>query len=105
MTAAGWSRMSIYICHVDIHTSSRLNSVNKATQYVPSTLSDEERLSILDSQACRDFLESAIIRCKRELQTNETIDLFKDEFLEFMDEEVSLGNRAENNLEVSGRCC
>jgi WD40 repeat protein len=35
-----------------------------------------------------------------ELQTNETLDVFKDEFREFEDEEVSLGNRLENNLEV-----
>lgn len=77
-----------------------LNSVNKATQYAPVNFHDDEKESILASSTLTDFLRASEELIMRELQTNETLDIFKDEFYEFHDEEVSLGNRLENNLEV-----
>ena len=77
-----------------------LNSVNKATQYAPVNFHEDEKDAILNSPAFLDFLRNSEDLIIRELQTNETLDIFKDEFREFEDEEVSLGNRLENNLEV-----
>jgi hypothetical protein len=34
------------------------------------------------------------------LEQNETIDLFKDEFKEFADEDSQIGQKADNNLKV-----
>jgi len=77
-----------------------LNSVNKAQQCAPVLMSEAEREAVLSSPALLSFLSSAEALVTHELQTNETLDVFKDEFREFEDEEVSLGNRLENNLEV-----
>lgn len=77
-----------------------LNSVNKATQYAPVNFHAEEKAAILASSTLADFLAATEDLIVRELQMNETLDIFKDEFAEFADEEVSLGNRLENNLEV-----
>lgn len=76
------------------------NSVNKATQYTPALLRPEEQDALLSSQAMADFLSHVESLTIRELQMNETLDIFKDEFEQFADEEVSLGNRLENSLEI-----
>ena len=76
------------------------NSVNKATQYTPALLRPDEQEALLSSQAMSDFLSHVESLTIRELQMNETLDIFKDEFVEFADEEVSLGNRLENSLEI-----
>jgi len=76
------------------------NAVNKATQYAPVTLSESERNTILQSDALKSFLKRVEGDVVHELQKNETLDLFYDLFEEFEDEEVSLGNRLENSLEV-----
>ena len=77
-----------------------MNSVNKATQYAPASFSQAQRDEVMSSPALAEFLRNVEALTVRELQMNETLDIFKDEFREFEDEEVSLGNRLENNLEV-----
>jgi WD40 repeat protein len=72
--------------------------VNKGTQYAPVDMEAEEAQAILESEEMALFLREVEQRCTAILQDNETLDLFKDEFAEFEDEEASLGNRAENNL-------
>lgn len=76
------------------------NSINKATQYTPALLRPDEQEAILSSAAMLDFLSRVEALTVRELQMNETLDIFKDEFVQFADEEVSLGNRLENSLEI-----
>jgi hypothetical protein len=75
---------------------------NKATQSEPITFRPETLEKILSSTEFHDFLfkSEVLSLVEEELNKNICLDLFKDEFVQFKDEEVNLGNRAENALEV-----
>ena len=45
-----------------------------------------------------DFMADASKKCELVLQNNEILDVFKDEFVQFDDDDLALGNRAENNI-------
>lgn len=71
--------------------------LNKTTQYEPVSLDPASQQRILESEEMKNFLLKVEPRCKEVLQQNETLDLFKDEFKEF-DEDDFIGNRAQNIL-------
>lgn len=73
-------------------------SVNKINQYEPISYSEAEKAEILGSVEMATFLKNVSEEVNFALQQNETLDLFKEEFKQFEDEEVRVGNRSENNL-------
>lgn len=72
--------------------------LNKALQYTAAVWPKEQCDKLLSSAELIEFIKSAESRVTEVLKSNETVDLFQDEFEQFADEEMFLGNRSENNL-------
>lgn len=78
--------------------SSYFRSINKTVQYEPIELNETQKEDVFKSDSLRDFLARVYPLCEKALQQNETINIFKDEFNIFEEDDLSLGNRTENNI-------
>ena len=80
--------------------SSWRRMVNKNLQYESIQLPESSSQQILHSHTLSNFLLRALPLCDEALQQNETLNLFKNEFAVFENDDLTIGNKAENNVKV-----
>jgi hypothetical protein len=78
--------------------SSWRRQVNKNLQYEAISLSENSSQTILHSHTLSNFLLRALPLCSSALQQNETFNLFQNEFKIFENDDLTVGNKAENNV-------
>eukprot|EP00929_Paragymnodinium_shiwhaense_P121002 TRINITY_DN9310_c0_g1_i1.p1 TRINITY_DN9310_c0_g1~~TRINITY_DN9310_c0_g1_i1.p1 ORF type:complete len:989 (-),score=339.09 TRINITY_DN9310_c0_g1_i1:183-3149(-) len=73
--------------------------VNKSTQYCPDHfLNDENNLGDDQVHALTDFLSAVSVSVEEALQTNETVDIFQEEFAHLGEDDSGATSKAHTNL-------